>query len=116
MGKRPSRAGVSGLSNFLHVFNEPAPSDTGAAAAGSSALEPVVSSSSATTLKRSAPSESEVPKAKKRKETFVNSARLRYDASSLVPRYVDASQVPAHLQKCASLHVHLRLPLTCPYA
>jgi hypothetical protein len=116
MGKRQARAGVvSGLSSFLHAFEDSNLTSNGDGPSSDvKAIQLEASTTSApsgSALKRSAPSSAnDVPKAKKRKETFINSARSRFDASALVPRYTDASQVPDHLQKCASPNLFLIHP------
>jgi trimethylguanosine synthase len=94
MGKKLRQTNVSGLTRFLQAFDEPSLSQ-GANAAGPSTPR----------LKRESESdfvdsESQTV-AGKHKTGFLGPGNEAYDATGLVPFYTDASQVPAHLQKCA---------------
>jgi trimethylguanosine synthase len=95
MGKKLRQTNVSGLSRFLQAFDEPTQSQS-----ATSIVRPLTPR-----LKR----ESELdfvdsetrPAAGKRKTGLLGPGSEAYDATGLVPFYTDASQVPAHLQKCA---------------
>jgi trimethylguanosine synthase len=97
MGKKLRQTNVSGLTRFLQAFDEPSSLQTATSIAGPSIPR----------LKREsesdfANSESQTATGK-RKTGFLGPGNEAYDATGLVPFYTDASQVPAHLQKCAYL-------------
>ena len=92
MGKKLRQVNVSGLSRFLQVFDEPCSSQT----ANSDSV--MIGGSSTPRPKRE--SESDFV-AGKGKTGLLGPGNEAYDATDLVPFYTDASQVPAHLQKCA---------------
>jgi trimethylguanosine synthase len=50
----------------------------------------------------SLPDASQASHAKKRKTETIGPGRTRYDASTLVPHYRVADEVPENLQKCSS--------------
>jgi trimethylguanosine synthase len=97
MGKKLRQTNVSGLSRFLQAFDEPSLSQSANATS--------IAGPSTPRLKR----ESELdfvdsetrPATGKRKTGLLGPGNEAYDATGLVPFYTDASQVPAHLQKCA---------------
>jgi trimethylguanosine synthase len=99
MGKKLRQTNVSGLTRFLQAFDEPSSLQTANATS--------IAGPSTPRLKRESESdfvdsESQTA-AGKRKTGFLGPGNEAYDATGLVPFYTDASQVPAHLQKCAYL-------------
>ena len=94
MGKKLRQTNVSGLTRFLQAFDEPSLSQTANAVS--------IAGPSTVRLKHESDVDSEsLPATGKRKTGFLGPGNEAYDATGLVPFYTDASQVPAHLQKCA---------------
>lgn len=101
MGKKLRQTNVSGLTRFLQAFDEPSSSQTANATSNAGPSTPRLKRESESDI---ADSESQTT-AGKRKTGFLGSGNEAYDATGLVPFYTDASQVPAHLQKCAYLDI-----------
>jgi hypothetical protein len=109
MGKRHSVA-VAGLARFMHVFDESAPptsftisenATTTMYGKRSLEMENALAGPSHPKRATSAGKTSRPPK-KKRKTGLLGPGHERHDATGLVSRYTDATQVPEHLQKCES--------------
>jgi trimethylguanosine synthase len=109
MGKRHSVA-VAGLARFMHVFDESAPPSSSTISEdatmtmhrkGSLETENALAGPSHPKRATSGGRTSRPPK-KKRKTGLLGPGHERHDATGLVSRYTDATQVPGHLQKCAS--------------
>jgi hypothetical protein len=106
MGKRQSNA--SGLARFLSVLQDTATSTDAVVGATTAAKSPseTIAAPPSGSLKRPAPSRDRSHAAKRRKVAILDGDLARYDASGLAHHYTDASQVPEHLQKCASCNIH----------
>jgi hypothetical protein len=90
MGKKLRQTNVSGLSRFLQAFNEPGLSQGAIAGPSTPRLKREPESDFVDSLTRPAVGKG-----------LLGPGNEAYDATGLVPFYTDASQVPAHLQKCA---------------
>jgi len=116
MGKKLRQTNVSGLSSFLQTFDEPSlsPTTSSTSIAGPS-TRPLTLKSDSVDFKLETQ-----PAAGLRKTGLLGPGKEAYDVTGLVPFYTDASQAPAHLQKCAciarqrrlTVHRHLAHPRT----
>jgi hypothetical protein len=106
MGKRQSNA--SGLARFLSVLQDTTTTTDAAAGSATAVKSPseTIAAPPSGSLKRPAPSRDRSHAAKRRKAATLDGELARYDASGLAHHYTDASQVPEHLQKCASFNIH----------
>lgn len=93
--------GITSIARFLDALDKPQPK------AAAESLEASQQEVRTTTVRSaSAVSEPETsPHPTKRRKTggTLSSERTKYDATDLVTRYTDESQVPEHLLKCASI-------------
>jgi trimethylguanosine synthase len=94
-GKKLRQANVSGLSRFVQAFDEPTPSQTANVSSTAGPSTPPMKRESEDLVV----SETRTA-AGKRKTGLLGPGNEAYDATGVVPFYTDASQVPAHLQKC----------------